>query len=164
MVRSILYPGVHLFVTSGGKEQGASILQEKISLICEMIPSFKKEIDWGRGKTLIGKDKVKYVFTNGSVLDNLAASEKTRGQRRHGGVMEECVGIDDNILREVIIPVMAIPRRAQDGTMHEEEPVNKSQVYITTAGYKGTYPYDRLIGFLVRMVTQPDRCFVMGGT
>jgi hypothetical protein len=164
MVRCILYPGVHLFVTSGGKEQGASILQEKVALICQMIPSFNKEIDWGRGKTLVGKDKVKYVFKSGSVLDNLAARESARGQRRHGGVMEECVGIDDTILREVIIPVMAIPRRAKDGTVHEDEPVNKSQVYITTAGYKGTYPYDRLIGFLVRMVTQPDRCFVMGGT
>ena len=44
--------------------------------------------------------------------------------------MEECVGIDDQILREVIIPVMAIDRRAKDGTTHEDEPVNKSQIYI----------------------------------
>lgn len=66
--------------------------------------------------------------------------------------MEECVGIDDQILREVIIPVMAIDRRAKDGTTHEDEPVNKSQIYITTAGYKNTYPYDRLIGLLVRMI------------
>ncbi len=78
--------------------------------------------------------------------------------------MEECVGIDDATLREVIIPVMAISRRAKDGTVNELEPLNKSQIYITTAGYKGTYPYDRLIGFLVRMVTQPDRCIVLGGT
>lgn len=78
--------------------------------------------------------------------------------------MEECVGIDDTILREVIIPVMAISRRAKDGTTREDEPLNKSQIYITTAGYKNTYPYDRLIGFLVRMVTQPERCMVLGGT
>jgi hypothetical protein len=153
MCRCILYPGAHLFVTSGGKEQGASILQSKVEEICKLIPSFSKEIDWGRGKTLTGKDKVRYVFKSGSVLDNLAARETTRGQRRHGGVMEECVGIDDTILREVIIPVMAISRRAKDGTTNESEPLNKSQVYITTAGYKGTFPYDRLIGFLVRMVT-----------
>ena len=50
--------------------------------------------------------------------------------------MEECVGIDDAILREVIIPVMAISRRAKDGTTNEQEPLNKSQIYITTAGYK----------------------------
>ena len=164
MCRCILYPNAHLFVTSGGKEQGASILQSKVEEICKLIPSFEREIDWGRGKTLTGKDKVRYVFKNGSVLDNLAARESTRGQRRHGGVMEECVGIDDQILREVIIPVMAISRRAKDGTTNEKEPLNKSQIYITTAGYKGTYPYDRLIGFLVRMVTQPDRCIVLGGT
>jgi hypothetical protein len=40
--------------------------------------------------------------------------------------MEECVSIDDTLLREVIIPVMAISRRAKDGSVHEEEPVNKS--------------------------------------
>lgn len=164
MVRCILYPGVHLFVTSGGKEQGASILHDKVNEICDLIPSFKREIDWGRGKSQESKDKVRYVFKNGSVLDNLAARESTRGQRRHGGLMEECVGIDDQILREVIIPVMAIPRRAKDGTTHEEEAVNKSQIYITTAGYKNTYPYDRLIGLLVRMITQPNRCMVLGGT
>ena len=78
--------------------------------------------------------------------------------------MEECVGINDDILREVIIPVMAVSRRAKDGTVNEKEPLNKSQVYITTAGYKGTYPYDRLIGMLVRMVMQPERCMVLGGT
>ena len=164
MIRCILYPGVHLFVTSGGKEQGASILHDKVQEICKLIPSFEREINWSRGKTLEGKDKVRYIFKNGSVLDNLAARESTRGQRRHGGLMEECVGIDDAILREVIIPVMAIPRRAKDGSVHEEESVNKSQIYITTAGYKGTYPYDRLIGLLVRMVTQPERCMVLGGT
>ena len=164
MIRCILYPGVHLFVTSGGKEQGASILHDKVQEICKLIPSFEREINWSRGKTLEGKDKVRYIFKNESVLDNLAARESTRGQRRHGGLMEECVGIDDTILREVIIPVMAIPRRAKDGSVHEEEPVNKSQIYITTAGYKGTYPYDRLIGLLVRMVTQPERCMVLGGT
>ena len=164
MVRCILYPDAHLFVTSGGKEQGASILSSKVTEICKLIPAFNKEIDWRRGKTLIGKDSVKYVFKNGSTLDNLAARESSRGQRRHGGVMEECVGIDDNILREVIIPVMAVSRRAKDGTVNEREPINKSQVYITTAGYKGTYPYDRLIGMLVRMVMQPERCMVLGGT
>ena len=164
MIRCILYPGVHLFVTSGGKEQGASILHDKVQEICQLIPSFNREIDWGRGKTQESKDKVRYVFKNTSVLDNLAARESTRGQRRHGGLMEECVGIDDAVLREVIIPVMAVSRRAKDGSVHEEESVNKSQIYITTAGYKGTYPYDRLIGLVVRMITQPERCMVLGGT
>ena len=79
MIRCILYPGAHLFVTSGGKEQSASILSSKVGEICRLIPAFNREIDWGRGKTLVGKDSVRYLFKNGSTLDNLAARESTRG-------------------------------------------------------------------------------------
>lgn len=164
ILKCILYPGAHLFVTSGGKQQSAEILSQKVQELCRLIPPLEREINWSRGKTQEGKDYVKYIFKNGSVLDNLAAKESSRGQRRHGGSIEECVGVDDKILREVIIPVMAVPRRALDGTTCETEPVNKSQIYITTAGYKGTYSYDRLIGLLVRMVMQPERCIVLGGT
>jgi len=95
MIRCILYPRANLFVTSGGKEQAASILKDKVSEICTLIPSFKREIDWRRGKTLEGKDYCKYVFKNESTLDNVAARETSRGKRRHGGLVEECVGVDD---------------------------------------------------------------------
>ena len=164
MCRCILFPRCKLFVTSGGKEQAASILKDKVNEICTLIPNFKREIDWRRGKTLEGKDYCCYIFKSGSTLDNIAARESSRGKRRHGGLVEECVGVDDQILREVIIPTMAISRRCMDGSTQQSETLNKSQVFITTAGYKGTFPYERLIGFLVRMIMQPDRCFVMGGT
>lgn len=164
MCRCVLYPHCKLFVTSGGKEQAASILSSKVQEICTLIPAFSREIDWRRGKTQEGKDHCRYIFKNGSELDNLAARESSRGQRRHGGLVEECVGVDDTILREVLIPTMAVNRRCMDGSTQRNEPLNKSQVFITTAGYKNTYPYDRLIGFLVRMLMQPDRCMILGGT
>lgn len=164
MCRCVLYPRAHLFVTSGGKEQAASILQSKVQEICMLIPAFEREINWARGKTKEGKDYCKYIFFNGSELDNVAARESSRGQRRHGGLVEECVGVDGNILQEVIIPTMAIARRAMDGSQHPEETLSKSQVFVTTAGYKGTFPYDKLISFLVRMIMQPDRCIILGGT
>lgn len=100
MVRCILFPGAKLFVTSGGKEQSSGIMREKIQEICTLVPAFRKEIL----KTQEGKDYAKYVFRNGSVLDNVAARESSRGTRRHGGLMEECVGIDGQILNEVILP------------------------------------------------------------
>ena len=34
----------------------------------------------------------------------------------------------------------------------------------TTAGYKNTFSYDKLIQLLIRMVIEPDKAFVMGGT
>ena len=164
MIRCILYPRCNLFVTSGGKEQAAGILKDKVQEICTLIPSFKNEIDWRRGKTLEGKDYCKYVFKGGSTLDNVAARESSRGKRKHGGLVEECVGVDGQILQEVIIPTMAISRRCMDGSTQPDETLSKSQVYVTTAGYKGTFPYQKLISFLVRMIMQPERCMVMGGT
>lgn len=164
MIRCILYPKCKLFVTSGGKEQAAGIMKEKVQEICNLIPAFKQEIDWTRGKTLEGKDYAKYVFQNESYFDNIAARESSRGKRRHAGVIEECVGVDGQILSEVIIPTMNISRMCMDGSTHPEEQLNKSQLYITTAGYKNTYPYDKLIQFLVWQIIKPEKAMIMGGT
>ena len=164
MCRCVLYPGCKLFVTSGGKEQAAGIVKEKVSEICTLVPAFMREIDWTRGQTQEGKDYCKYVFKNGSYFDNIAARESSRGKRRHGGLIEECVGVDGTILSEVIIPTMNVSRRCLDGSVHPEETLNKSQIYVTTAGWKNTFPYDKLITLLVRMIVEPEKAIVMGGT
>lgn len=139
MIRAILYAGSKLFVTSGGKEQASGILKEKVQEICTIVPGFANEIDWGRGKTVEGKDYCKYIFKSGSFIDNLAASEKSRGKRRHGGLIEECVGVDGAILNEVIIPIMNVSRRLPDGSSNDDEVLNKSQIFVTTAGWKNTF-------------------------
>lgn len=86
MVRCVLFPGANLYCVAAGKNQSASILSEKVELICKLIPAFRNELRLGRGKgnTVIGKDYCKYVFKNGSTLDNVVASEKSRGLRRQG--------------------------------------------------------------------------------
>lgn len=164
MIRAILYPGSKLFSTAGGKEQAAQILQEKVQDICTKIPAFRREIDWSRGATREGKDSCRYVFKSGSTIENLAARESSRGRRFHAGLIEECVGVDQKILQEVIIPTMNVSRRCMSGEVKEEEVLNQSQIYITTAGYKNTYSYSKLIQLLVRMVVEPDKAFIMGGT
>ena len=50
MCRCVLYPGAKLFVTSGGKEQAAGIVKEKVQEICTLVPAFRREIDWGEVK------------------------------------------------------------------------------------------------------------------
>ena len=164
MCKCILYPRCKLFVTSGGKEQAAGIVKEKVQEICTLIPAFKNEIDWGRGITLEGKDYCKYVFKNGSYFDNIAARESSRGKRRHGGLIEECVGVDGTILSEVIIPTMNVSRMCMDGSTHPEEQLNKSQIYVTTAGWKNTFPYDKLIQLLVWQIVKPEKAMILGGT
>lgn len=164
MCRCVLYPRCKLFVTSGGKEQAAGIIKEKVNEICALVPAFENELDLRPGKTRQSKDYCIFVFKNGSYFDNIAARETSRGKRRHGGLIEECVGVDGQILSEVIIPTMNVSRLCMDGTMHPEETLNKSQIFVTTAGWKGTFAYDKLIQFLVWMLTEPEKAIIMGGT
>ena len=164
MLRCVLYPGSHLFVTTGGKEQAAGIAREKAEEICKLIPGMKNEIDWSRGATKASKNMVEYIFKNGSKLDIMAAQQSSRGKRATGGLMEECILIDQTLLNEVIIPTMNVDRRLADGSRQEDEVINKSQIYVTTAGWKNSFAYEKLIQILIQQITEPGQAIVLGGT
>ena len=164
MVRCILYPGAKLFSSAGGKSQAAGILKEKVDELCKLVPALERELDLRPGKTRQSKDYCIYMFKNGSYFDNLTASEKTRGVRRHAGVLEECASMDGQILQEVLIPTMSISRKALDGTKVKDEALNKGELYITTAGQKASFAYQKLISVLVKMITDPRSAFIIGGT
>ena len=138
MCRCILYPRSKLFVTSGGKEQAAGIIKEKVSELCTLVPALERELDMRPGKSRQSKDYCIYMFKNGSYFDNIAASEKSRGKRRHGGLIEECVGVDGTILNEVIIPTTNVSRLCMDGSTQPDETLNKSQIFVKFLGQKFT--------------------------
>jgi hypothetical protein len=164
IIRCILFPGSHLFVTTGGKEQAAGIAKEKVEELCKLIPGIRNEIDWSRGASKASKDMVEYKFKNGSILDIMAARQSSRGKRATGGLMEECILIDQTLLNEVIIPTMNVDRRLSDGSRHREEVINKSQIYVTTAGWKNSFAYEKLIQILIQQIIEPNEAVVLGGT
>lgn len=164
MLRCVLFPGAHLFVTSGGKQQAAGIAREKVGQLCTLIPGLKNQINWDRGMSKASKDMVQYIFKNGSILDIMAARESSRGKRKTGGLVEQCILVDGQMLNNVIIPTMNVDRRLPNGTYVTKEVVNKSQVYVTTAGFKNDFPYQKLIEILIRQVINPQEAMIMGGT
>jgi hypothetical protein len=72
--------------------------------------------------------------------------------------------MDGEVLQEILIPVMAISRKALDGTKVADEALNKGQLYITTAGQKSSFAYQKLISVLVKMIVEPHSAFILGGT
>ena len=164
MLRCVLFPGAHLFVTTGGKEQAAGIAREKAEELCKLIPGLKNEINWTRGMTKASKNMVEYIFKNGSKLDIIAAQQSSRGKRATGGLVEECILVDQTVLNEVIIPTMNVDRRLPDGSRQEGEVINKSQIYVTTAGWKNSYAYEKLIQILIQQIIEPSQAIVLGGT
>ena len=59
---------------------------------------------------------------------------------------------------------MSISRKCLDGTKQKDEALNKAELYITTAGQKNSFPYQKLIQTLVKMITEPGSAFILGGT
>lgn len=67
-------------------------------------------------------------------------------------------------MESVVRPLLAISRLAGNGERNPDERIKRQEIIITTAGVKGTYAYSRLIRNLIRMVTEPGKAIVIGGS
>ena len=59
---------------------------------------------------------------------------------------------------------MNVSRRTKGGVVDDKESLNKSQIYVTTAGHKGTFAYEKLLQLLIWQIVRPKDAFVFGGT
>jgi len=107
----------------------------------------------------MGKDYVEFNFKNGSSL----GLGNVRGLRRQSLIFEEIIEQDATKVNEVYIPLLNEPRKMYNGLINPNEPQSQ-QIYITTAGYQGTFAYDKLIETLCRVVIDPKKYFVLGGS
>lgn len=166
MIKAVLYPRAKLATVADGKGQSAQILSSKMQEICQLIPALANEIMWDtRGKisqTSQTKDSVIFSFKNNSIIQNVAMTETTRGSRFQGLLVEECAKIDQDKLTEIIMPTLVISRQV-NGEVDPNEVLNQSAVFVTSAGYKDTYSYDKLIQTLCEMVGDPKNAFILGG-
>ena len=156
-LKCIFYPGVKLFITAGGKEQATDIARAKIDELWEWWPCLKNEIQ----REEKAKDYIKLHFKNGSQLDIMPAKDTTRGQRRHGGLLDEVIMIDGDKLNRFVIPTMNVDRVAKCGGIDPNEN-HKSQIYVTTAGHKASFAYEKMLQLIIWMVVR-GTAFVWGG-
>jgi len=168
MVKAILYPNSILITVADGKGQSALILSSKINELCKLIPAMAREIVWDtRGttaKTSQSKDEVIYSFANGSQIRNISMSSASRGFRAHAVLTEEVATITDQQKYEEIVAPMLVISRKVNGQVDPNETLNQNDIYVTSAGFKGSYAYDKLIDALCRMVASPGYdAFIVGG-
>lgn len=156
-LKCIMYPHIFVFVSSSVKEQACTIAREKIELIWEIWPLLQKEVR----KAQFQKDYIRLEFHNGSKFDILAESNSARGSRRNCGLFEELLMSDGQVVSEVLIPTLNVNRMAMCGGYDQNEP-HKAQIFVTTAGHKSSFAYDKLISLLVFMVARGN-AFVFGG-
>ena len=153
-------------ITAGTNKQAAEIAKQKVvDDLWVKFPLLANEMQRRKvaGKILdaykMGADYVEFRFKNGSSLD----LGNVRGLRRKSLIFEEVIEQDPVKINEVYIPLLNEPRKLFNGLINPYEP-QAQQIYITTAGYVGTFAYDKLIEILCRSVIDPDKYFVLTGT
>ena len=153
-------------ITAGTNKQAAEIAKQKIvDDLWVKFPLLANEMQKRKvaGKILdaykMGKDYVEFNFKNGSSL----GLGNVRGLRRQSLILEEVIEQDETKVNEVYIPLLNEPRRMANGLINPHEPQSQ-QIYITTAGYQGTFAYEKLIETVCRAVIEPDKYFALGGT
>lgn len=159
-------PRHHTTITAGTNKQAAKIAKEKVvDDLWVKFPLLANEMQKRKvaGKILdaynMGKDYVEFNFKNGSSL----GLGNVRGLRRQSLIFEEVIEQDEVKVNEVYIPLLNEPRKLYNGLINPYEPQSQ-QIYITTAGYQGTFAYQKLLEILCRSVFEPDRYFVLGGS
>lgn len=151
-------PGAKLFICAPGKNQSAKIAKDKILEIWDKLPLLKREII---GDGNFGKDYVTLTFRNGSIFDVVGALDSERGGRRNGGLIDEIRDHDGEILNSVVLPLMNVSRRTPKGEVNPNEN-NQQQLYMTSAGVKSSYAYEKLVDCLEMAIIDPDQSFVWG--
>ena len=153
-------------ITAGTNKQAAEIAKQKfIDDLWVKFPLLANEMQKRRvaGKVLeaykVGADYVEFSFKNGSKLGVGAV----RGTRFESLIFEEIIEQDEVKVNEVYIPTLNRPRTMYNGLINPNEPQSQ-QIYITTAGYQGTFAYQKIVEVLCRSVLEPERYFVLCGT
>ena len=153
-------------ITAGTNKQAAEIAKQKVvDDLWVKFPLLANEMQKRKvaGKILdaykMGKDYVEFNFKNGSSL----GLGNVRGLRRQSLIFEEVIEQDEIKVNEVYIPLLNEPRKMYNGLINPYEPQSQ-QIYITTAGYQGTFAYQKLTEILCRSVLEPDKYFVLSGS
>ena len=162
-LHAMLIPRHRTGIIAGTRKQASSIAKEKIiDDLWNKFPFLANEMQKRNvaGKHLdayvAGQDYARFGFRNGSWLD--VASD--RGLRRESILFEEIIEQDPVFVNEIALPWVNKPRSTSLGVINPREP-HSQKIFVTTAGYQGTYAYEKVIQTLIMSVIQPEHYAVL---
>ena len=164
MIECIFLPGTKRFICAPNKNQGAQIAKEKILEIYERWPLIMNEVEKSAASAQpgsFGKDQVTLTFKSKSVFDVVGALDSQRGGRRNGGLVDEIRDHEEGPINEIVLPLMTVSRRLPDSTVNEKEP-NQQRIFMTSAGSKTSFAYDKLMDVFETSIINPNAAFVFG--
>ncbi len=158
VLQCIFLPNTKAFVCADIKGTGVKIATEKINEIFNIWPLLQKELLTKHQSN----DYIELFFRNGSMFDIINSGIGTRGIRRTSGILEEAVLLNGEEVNERVLPTLNISRKDCMGRIDPNEN-GQSQSWITSAGPKACYAYEKLIEFAVISILNPHSAYICGG-
>jgi ribonucleoside-diphosphate reductase alpha chain len=153
----ILYPGTTFAISAQTKEASAKILGVKAKELLKMIPMLEKEIF----KKNFSAKNAEIIFRNGSELNILINGTSSLGQRRHRIAIEESAQMNNNTYRQVIRPIVMMPRpTAGKNKIHYPPEPNHSISFFTTSWFRNTEEFERVNDFIDEMAEKKGKIFL----
>ena len=134
------FPNITLSITASTKESAVKIWKDKHDEIIRFYPSFANNIKSAQ----FSKDNGRVEFVNGSVIDNLANSQQSKGLRRRRGGLEESALIDKDTYDDCIEPIFNMARTTMTGEIDPEE-LNGAINRFSTSGYKNSDEFSKIL-------------------
>lgn len=160
IIRCIFLPHSKVVLCSAFKGQAVTILKQKYDEILQIWPFFAGEIATANTS---GKDYFELTFKNFSTFVVVAMSQSSRGARSTSSVVEEGVLIDGDAFNEIVLPMAVVDRVMENGKKNPNEP-QQAQVFVTSAGPKTCFMYEKLLELVQISILQPNLAFVWGGS
>ena len=152
VVTAILYPNCMQSLTAQTKQNASKLLKDKWKELVRYYPLLKNEL---ASEPKFSKDEAEIIFRNGSVIDVLANSQSSKGQRRHKINIEESALLDASLFDDALAPIVDNPRRTcgKYSIINPQE-IHRQINFFTTAWYRASYEYTRF----VQMVREMAEC------
>ena len=145
----VFFTEISISLTAQTKENSAELLKDKYNEIIRFYPMLENEVV----KANFAKGDAEIKFRNGSVLDNLANAQSSKGQRRKRMNIEESALIDDVTFQDALKPIVEVPRVCVGKySITDPEELHQQINFFTTAGFKGSDEYQRSVDMIKDMI------------
>ena len=145
----IFFPGINIALSAQTKENAADLLKTKYNEIMKFYPILLNEVK----DACFQKSISAITFKNGSIYDNLANAQSSKGQRRNRITVEESALLNNELFEDVLEPIVNIGRHTV-GVSSITDPceLNHQLNFFTTSGFRGTDEYLRNVKMVQDMI------------
>lgn len=157
---ALLYPNSKIGIVSPSFRQGKLLIQEKYKdEFCNWSPFLVGEEE----SFVCNNAKARIDFYNGSFIEAFPvgvgsgtnAASKIRGARLNVAIVDEAVYVPEEIIENVLIPMLIVRSGYEVGKKDEESDISNKLIITSSAGYRFNHLYGRYCEWTKEMI-KPD--------